>query len=46
MPRLLPNPGKICEQITENYTAAIHELTSILELNVSQLWADVEFTKF
>jgi len=27
--------GKICQQITRNYTAAIEELTAILELNVS-----------
>jgi hypothetical protein len=28
--------GKMCQQITLNYTAAIKELTAILELNVSQ----------
>jgi hypothetical protein len=28
--------GKMCQKITRNYTAAIKELTAILELNVSQ----------
>jgi hypothetical protein len=28
--------GKMCQQITRNYTAAINELTAILEINVSQ----------
>lgn len=33
--------GKMCQKITENYTEAIHELTSILELNVSPRQAGV-----